>query len=129
MKVLLDVGVSPRLREPLRQLLGAVDVETAVYRGWRSHRDDELLTAAARTGFTTLVTTDRRMALEQPHPSIAIVAVDDNRLDGLLASAPMIADAVRSTPAGGNLLVEIAGRADVPRSDTERAEKEARRGD
>ena len=74
MKVLLDVAVSPRLRRPLQgQLEGAV-VETAVFREWRFLRDDRLLAEAARYGFTTLVTTDRRMAGEQRHPSIAIVA-------------------------------------------------------
>ena len=108
MKVLLDVGVSPRLRHPLQQQLGGVVVESAVFHNWRSLRDDELLAVADRGGFTTLVTTDKRMAVEQPHPPIAIIAVDNNSLGGLLAAVAAIADAIRSTLPGENCLVPVA---------------------
>ena len=108
MKVLLDVGVSPRLRQPLQQQLGGVLVESADFHNWRSLRDDELLAVAERNGFTTLVTTDKRMAAEQPHAPIAIIAVDNNSLAGLLAAASSIADAVRSTPPGENSVVPVA---------------------
>ena len=54
MKVLLDVAVSPRLRRPLQEQLEGAVVETAVFREWRSLRDDRLLAEAARYGFTTL---------------------------------------------------------------------------
>ncbi|MDE0455921.1 MAG: hypothetical protein OXI15_01390 [Chromatiales bacterium] len=108
MKVLLDVGVSPRLRQPLQRQLDGVVVESAVFHNWRSLRDDELLAMAERSGFTTLVTTDKRMAEEQPHAPIAIIAVDDNSLGGLLAAASTIAAAIRSTLPGENCLVPVA---------------------
>lgn len=108
MKVLLDVGVSPRLRHSLRQQLGDALVESAEFHNWRSLRDHELLTAAERGGFTTLLTTDKRMATEQPDTPIAIIAVDDNSLDGLLAAASSIAEAVRSTRPGEKRLVPVA---------------------
>ena len=108
MKVLLDVGVSPRLRHPLQQQLGGVMVESADFHDWRSLRDDQLLAAAERGGFTTLITTDKRMAAEQPQAPIAIIAVDNNNLAGLLAAAAIIADAVRSTLPGENCLVPVA---------------------
>lgn len=108
MKVLLDVGVSPRLRRPLQQQLSGVTVESAEFHNWRSLRDDELLAAAERAGFTALVTTDKRMAAEQPQAPIAIIAVDDNSFAGLLAAAPAIADAVRSTLPGESRLVRIS---------------------
>lgn len=108
MKVLLDVGVSPRLRQPLQQQLGGVAVESAVFHDWRSLRDDELLAAAEHGGFTALVTADKRMAREQPQAPIAIVAVDDNSLDGLLATTSSIADAIRSTLPGESRLVPVA---------------------
>lgn len=107
MKVLLDVGVSPRLRQPLQQQLGGV-VESAVFHNWRALPDEELLSAAERSGFTALVTTDKRMAAEQPHPPIAIIAVDNNSLGGLLAAVPAIADAIRSTSPGEDCLVPVA---------------------
>lgn len=107
MKVLLDVGVSPRLRRPLQQQLGGAAVESAEFHNWGSLRDDELLAAAERGGFTALVTTDKRMAAGQPHAPIAIIAVDDNSVVGLLAAAAAIADAVRSTVPGENRLVPI----------------------
>lgn len=100
--------MSPRLRQPLQQQLGGVAVESAEFHNWRSLRDDELLTVAERGGFTTLITTDKRMAAEQPHAPIAIIAVDDNNLAGLLAAASSIADAIRSTLPGENCLVPVA---------------------
>lgn len=100
--------MSPRLRQPLRRQLGGVAVESAEFHNWRSLRDDELLTVAERGGFTTLITTDKRMAAEQPHAPIAIIAVDDNNLAGLLAAASSIADAIRSTLPGENCLVPVA---------------------
>ncbi|MDE0415436.1 MAG: hypothetical protein OXI95_00685 [bacterium] len=108
MKVLLDVGVSPRLRHPLRQQVGDALVESAEFHNWRSLRDQELLTAAERCGFTTLTTTDKRMAMEQPHSPVVIIADDDNTLAGLLAAASSIAEAVRSTRPGEKRLVPVA---------------------
>ncbi len=108
MKVLLDVGVSPRLREPLQQLLGGVAVESAVFHDWRSLPDNKLLAVAERSGFTTLVTTDKRIAKEQPQAPIAIVAVDDNSVGGLLASVSTIANAIRSTLPGESRVVPVA---------------------
>ena len=98
MKVLLDVGVSPRLRQLLKHQLGGVPVESAVYHNWRSLPDNELLAEAERDGFTTVITTDKRMAEEQQHATI--VAIDDNSLGGLLGAASSLADAVRSTLPG-----------------------------
>ena len=60
MKVLLDVGVSPRLRVPLESALGGTPVESAVFHRWRTLRNGELLELAHREGFTTLLTTDKR---------------------------------------------------------------------
>ena len=108
MKVLLDVGVSPRLRRPLQQELAGVAVESAVFHDWRSLRDDELLGVADRGGFTTLVTADKRMAAENPHTPIAIVALENNSLGGLLAAVATIADAIRSTLPGESCLVPVA---------------------
>ena len=48
------------------------------------------------------------MAVEQPHPPIAIIAVDNNSLGGLLAAVAAIADAIRSTLPGENCLVPVA---------------------
>ena len=108
MKVLLDVGVSPRLRRSLHEQLGGVAVESAEFHNWGSLRDNELLTAAKRGGFMALVTTDKRMAVEQPHAPIAIIAVDGNSIAGLLAAASAIAEAVRSTLPGEHRLVSLA---------------------
>lgn len=107
MKVLLDVGISPRLRLPLQEHLGDATVETAVYRQWRALRDDELIAEATQAGFTTLVTTDKRMASEQLHSSIAIIAVDDNRLHRLRRAVPAIAGAIRGTSVGEHRIVAV----------------------
>ena len=107
MKVLLDVAVSPRLRRPLQDRLEGAAVETAAFHQWRALRDDQLLAEAARHGFTTLVTTDKRMAGEQRHSAIAIVAVDDNRVFRLTAAVPAIAEAIRATGPGESCIVAV----------------------
>ena len=85
MKVLLDVGVSHRLIPVLQQALGGMPIETARFRNWHMLQNGELLTRAYREGFTTLLTTDRGLAREQSPLPIAVIALDDNRLPGLLS--------------------------------------------
>ena len=105
MKVLLDVGISPRLRLPLQTALGNTPVESAVFHRWRTLRDDELLAQAGLNGFTTLVTTDKQLAAQQRHPYIAVIAVDDNRLTALRDALTDIAEAIRSTAPGEHRIV------------------------
>ena len=105
MKVLRDVGISPRLRLPLQQALDDAPVESAVFNEWRTLRDDHLLAQASRSGFTVLVTADKRLGAQQRHPHVAVVSVDDNRLSSLRPSLDEIARAVRSTPPGEHRLV------------------------
>lgn len=109
MKVLLDVGISPRLRTGtgLRDALDGAPVESAVFREWRTLRNSELIEKAHRHGFTALVTSDKRLAKEQRHLPIAVAVVDDNRLGPLRASLRNVAQAIRETPAGAHRLVRI----------------------
>lgn len=108
MKILLDVGISPRLRAPLEAALPGANVESAVFQGWRTLRNSDLLDQAHRNGFTTLVTADKRLATEQTCLPVAVVAVDDNRLGPLRAGMDEIARAVRTTPAGASRLVSVS---------------------
>ena len=108
MKVLLDVGISPRLRIPLQEALDGSSVESAIFHHWRTLRNSELLEQAHQHGFTALVTADKRLATEHPRPPIAVIAVDDNRLGPLRAAVHGIADAIRETPGGAHRLVQIA---------------------
>jgi hypothetical protein len=107
MKVLLDVGISPRLRTPLEAALAGAPVESAVFHDWRTLRNSDLLDQAHREGFTVLVTSDKRLASEQARFPIAVVAVDDNRLGPILAAVDEIAHAIRTTPAGASRLVSV----------------------
>ena len=107
MKVLLDVGITPRLRSALSEALDGAPVESAVFHDWRTLRNGELLRRAQQLGFTTLVTADKRLAQEQAPLPLAVVAVDDNRRDALLDAVHAIALAVRETPAGHHQLVTI----------------------
>ena len=107
MKVLLDVGVSHRLRRPLRDALGGIPVESAMFRHWSQLRDDELLARAHAHGFTTLVTTDKRLATEQPVLPLAVIAVDDNRLPALAAAVDDIANAIRSVAVGEHRIIAV----------------------
>lgn len=105
MKILLDVGVSPRVRVPLQAALDGTSVESAVYHRWRSLGDAELLAEASAQGFTVLVTTDKRLAEQQRHPDLAVLAVDDNRLSSLREAVPDIAKAIRSLAPGDHALI------------------------
>lgn len=105
MKVLLDVGITPRLRAALSSALGGAVVESAVFHDWRTLRNGELLRQAREFGFTSLVTADKRLAQEQAPLPIAVVAVDDNRVHALEAALPRIAEAIRQTSAGEHTLV------------------------
>lgn len=108
MKILLDVGISPRLRLPLQEALRGGLVESAIHHHWRTLRNSELLEQAHRYGFTALVTADKRLATEQPRLPIAVIAVDDNRLTPLRGALHDVAEAIRETPAGAHRLVQIA---------------------
>ena len=114
MKVLLDVGISPRLRSVLSEALDGAVVESAVFHDWRTLRNGDLLRRARQRGFTTLVTADKRLAQEQGPLPIAVVAVDDNRRDALLNAAYDIACAVRNTPAGHHQLVAVRRHTGLP---------------
>lgn len=67
--------------------------------------DADLLAEASARGFTVLVTTDKRLAEQQRHAGIAVLAVDDNRLSSLRAALPDIARAIRSLAPGDHALV------------------------
>lgn len=100
MKVLLDHGVSPRLRRPLQDALDGIPVESAMFRNWSTLTDGELLTCARRDGFTVLLTTDKRLAREQAPLPIAVIALDDNRWSTLLSAVDRIAAAIRKIRVG-----------------------------
>lgn len=109
MKVLLDQGISKRIRTVLERKLGC-EVHTVHHHGWNALRDDELLQQAALSDFTVIVTTDLRMADQQRQSAIAIVSVDDNRIPALIAGADSIVDAIRSTTLGDHTPVRIRSR-------------------
>ena len=110
MKVLLDAGISPRLRIPLGAALGNVPVETARHHGWDALKDKELLARGASEGFTVLLTTDQSLGSEQADSPLAVVAVDDNRVPALLAALAEIAEAIRSAIPGQPQIVAMRSR-------------------
>ena len=75
-------------------------MESAVFNDWRTLRNSELLKQARDHGFTTLITSDKRLARENSPLPLAVIAVDENRLKPLLDGVLDIARAVRETPAG-----------------------------
>lgn len=107
MKVLLDQGVSPRLRQPLQNALDGVPVESAMFRNWNALSDDELLARAREYGFTVLLTTDKRLAQEQSPLTLAVIALDDNRWSTLLSAVDRIATAIRKTGLGEHQILAV----------------------
>ena len=101
------IGEGLLLRAGLQDALDGATVESAVFRTWRALRNSELIEKACQHGFTTLVTSDKRLAKEQRHFPIAVVVVDDNRLGPFRASLGDIAQAIRETPAGAHRMVRI----------------------
>ncbi len=100
MKVLLDHGVSPRLRRPLQDALDGIPVESTMFRDWSALTDAELLARARSGGFTVLLTTDKRLAREQAPLSVAVIALDDNRWSALRSAVDRIAKAIREIETG-----------------------------
>ena len=82
-------------------------MESAIFHEWHTLRNSELLEQAHRSGFTALVTSDKRLAREQARLPIAVIAVDDNRVGPLRAAVHDIALAIRQTPLGEHRLVAI----------------------
>ena len=82
-------------------------MESAVFNDWRTLRNSELLKQAQDHGFTTLLTSDQRLAREHSPLPLAVIAVDDNRLKPLLGGVHDIVRAVRETPAGAFRIVEV----------------------
>ena len=82
-------------------------MESAIFRDWNELRDGELLARAHAHGFTALVTTDKRLAAEQPVLALSVIAVDDNRLRALVAAVDDIANAILGTGAGEYRLIAI----------------------
>ncbi len=105
--MLLDVGVSYRLIPALREALGGMPIETARFHNWHTLRNGELLARASTEGFTTMLTTDKRLAGEQSSLPMAVIALDDNRLPGLLLAADRIADTIRNTEVGQSRILVI----------------------
>ena len=108
MKVLLDQGVSHRLRLPLQEALDGVPVESVLFHKWETLRDDELLIRARETGFTVLLTTDKNLAREQAPLSIAVITLDDNRRSVLLSTIDSIASVIREVRLGEDRVPTIS---------------------
>ncbi len=75
MKVLLDQGVSHRLRHLLQEVLDGVPVESVLFHKWEALCDEEQLIRARNDGFTVLLTTDKNLAHEQAPLSIAVINI------------------------------------------------------
>ncbi len=108
MKVLLDQGVSHRLRHPLQAALDGVPVESVLFNKWEALSDDELLIRARDDGFTVLLTTDKNLAREQAPHLIAVITLDDNRRQVLLSAVDRIASAIREVQLGEDRVLAIS---------------------
>ena len=95
MKVLLDQGVSHRLRHPLQEALGGAPVESVLFHKWDALRDDELLNRARNDVFTVLPTTDKNLAREQVPLSIALITLDNKRRRVFLSAVDRIASVIK----------------------------------
>ncbi len=73
MRILFDQGTPV----PLRLFLPSHSVETVFERGWQMFENGQLLEAAEREGFETLVTTDQHLRYQQnlEERKIAIVVL------------------------------------------------------
>ena len=98
--MLLDQGVSPRLRQPLQEALDGVPVESAMFQDWSALSVDELLARARNDGFAILLTTDKRLDHEQAPLTVAVIALDDSRWSTLLSSVDRVATAIKEIGMG-----------------------------
>ena len=122
MKVLLDENLDHRLRK----LLGAHEVFTVTYKGWKGLWNGDLLKAAEAAGIEVFLTGDRTLVQEQnlAGRQIAIVALSSIELRILKDNLAPILSAIDTAGPGSFQAVEC-GRFDRKRgrqSDREQGE-------
>ena len=81
MKVLLDVGISPRLRSALSDALDGTVVESAIYRWLAYAAKRRIVEVGQAIWFTTLVTADKRLAQQQVPLPVAVVVTQGRHLE------------------------------------------------
>ena len=73
MRVLLDEHLDYRLAQSFPT---GFDVRSAHWMEWAGMSNGELLRAAAAGGFDVLVTADRSMRYQQPHPPLPVLVLE-----------------------------------------------------
>lgn len=93
MRVLLDEHLDYRLA---RSFPVGLDVRSAQWMGWAGMSNGELLRAAAAGGFDVVVTADRSMRYQQPHPPLPVLLLEagGTSLRDLQPCVPQIARAL-----------------------------------
>ncbi|MCY4199854.1 MAG: hypothetical protein OXF31_08600 [Gammaproteobacteria bacterium] len=65
------------------------------------------MASAKASGFTILITTDKRLAIEQSPVSLAVIALEDNRRSVLMSAVEKIAAAVKRIKPGEHRLLSL----------------------
>jgi hypothetical protein len=96
----------------VRRILANHDVHTAAQMGWAALSNSNLLDAAERAGFETLVTCDQNIAFQQNLATrrIAIVVSMTNHWDDIRAQPQTVHHAVNSAASGTVITVRFSPR-------------------
>lgn len=105
MRILFDQGTPA----PLRLFLPEHAVATAFEQGWSTLKNGELLTAAEREAFETLITTDRRLKYQQNLNAriIGIIVLSTTSWPRIRAAADLVVAAVNAIAPSGYIEVDI----------------------
>ncbi len=104
MKVLLDENQDYRLAQSFPT---GFDVYSAQWMGWSGMSNGDLLRSAAANGFDVLITADRNMSHQQPHPCmpVLVLEVGSTALRELQECIPQIATVLAGPPEPGFYVV------------------------
>jgi predicted nuclease of predicted toxin-antitoxin system len=96
MKLLLDENLPHKLRLEIP----GHDVLTVLFMGWLGIENGELLALAAKTGFDTVLTTDRGMEYEQDSGnrpvSVIIIRAQSNAIEDIRPLIPQLLKALEN---------------------------------
>jgi len=107
-KVLLDQGMNPRLHS----YLAPNETVHANHVGWSRLADRDLVPAAEQAGFYVLVTTDRKLYIEQKVATrqIGVVVLSGTRTKLIHAAHERIRAAVEATTPGSYHYVDLRAK-------------------
>ena len=105
MKILLDHSVP----QPLRHSLPDHEVQTALYLGWETLRNGDLIRNAVQEGYDLLITCDQSIRFQQNllRQSITVLTITTNDWETIRTNIPLVRRAIETAQQGEDNLLRL----------------------